>query len=298
VGGSHKARHLMTILLHLLMCERVGAAPWRHDDRPRLAIASCGNAAIAAATLAAAARWPLDVMVPPAASSGVVKLLTALGATVHVCPRRQGDPPGDPCIHRFREAVARGSLPFSVQGTENAWCLDGGRTLGWELPEGFDHLFIQVGGGAFAASVGAAVLGSQAHPPRLHAVQTEGCAPLARAWQRANGLPGGVATAGHHWNDCMWPWEAPAASLADGILDDETYDWVEVVQAMAATGGSPVVVPEHIVRAAHDLVIRDLRLRVSPTGSAGLAGLMTVRDQIDDDARVAVIHSGVLRDDG
>ena len=43
VAGSQKARHLVTILLHLLAAESVGHL----TERPRLAIASCGNAALA-----------------------------------------------------------------------------------------------------------------------------------------------------------------------------------------------------------------------------------------------------------
>ena len=61
VGGSHKGRHLVTILLHLRAAEALGLA--EHSRRP-LAIASCGNAAIAAATLAQRAEWPLEVYVP------------------------------------------------------------------------------------------------------------------------------------------------------------------------------------------------------------------------------------------
>ena len=61
VAGSHKSRHLMSALLHLLAAERVGAAPWTPTGRPSLAIASCGNAALAAATLAAAANWSIEV---------------------------------------------------------------------------------------------------------------------------------------------------------------------------------------------------------------------------------------------
>ena len=34
---------------------------------------------------------------------------------------------------------------------------------------------------------------------------------------------------------------------------------------------------------------------VSPTGTAGLAGLLAIRDQIADDERVAVIFTGVHR---
>ena len=61
VGGSHKSRHLAGILLHLRVAEALGLAA---GVRPPLAIASCGNAAIAAATLAQRAEWPLRVFVP------------------------------------------------------------------------------------------------------------------------------------------------------------------------------------------------------------------------------------------
>ncbi|MCA9708454.1 MAG: pyridoxal-phosphate dependent enzyme [Myxococcales bacterium] len=82
VAGSHKARHLMGVMLHLRLEELAGRAdPAR---RPRLAIASCGNAALAAAVVAAAARWPLDVFVPPDASPAVVERLRALGAAALV----------------------------------------------------------------------------------------------------------------------------------------------------------------------------------------------------------------------
>jgi len=244
VAGSHKARHLFTELLHLLFAETAGVAPWTSSTRPPLAIASCGNAAIAASTLAAAVQWPIYVHVPPAATSEVLVALASLDADVRVCPRLPDDAAGDPCVLRFREAVAVGAIAFGVQGTENAWCLDGGRTIGWEMTEDLGHLmdriFIQVGGGAFAACVGASLRSAGVHP-KLHAVQTEGCAPLARAWEKALAT-GGARNAGPRWNECMWPWETTPVSIADGILDDETYDWIGVSDAMADTGGAPVVV--------------------------------------------------------
>ena len=46
VSGSHKARHLMGLMIHLLVAEQTGLAST--EDR-ELAIASCGNAALAAA---------------------------------------------------------------------------------------------------------------------------------------------------------------------------------------------------------------------------------------------------------
>jgi len=230
----------------------------------------------------------------------VTKRLRELGATVVECPRLATDPPGDPCVHRFREAVAGGAVPFSVQGPENAWCLDGGRTIGWEMARdlavtgvALDRVFVQVGGGAFAACVAAGLqMGGAA--PRLHAVQTDACAPLQRAWALA-GQHGGPHAAGAHWADCMWPWEHVGTSAADGILDDETYDWLPVLAAMADTDGSPVVAAEPHVLEANEVGCRSAGIDASATGTAGLAGLLAMRGSVGDDERVAVVFSGVRR---
>ena len=297
VAGSHKARHLFTVLLHLRAAELLRLAPWSgsssaSSERPALAIASCGNAALAAATLARAADWPIEVFVPDWADAVVVARLAELGARVTTCERRAGDPPGDPTVLRFREAVDAGAVPFSVQGPENALCLDGGRTIGWEMNEVLDHMvdrvFVQVGGGAFAACVGAAFRAAGVHPI-IHAVQADGCAPLALAWDRSRG----DEHPERRWTEIMTPWPGPR-SIADGILDDETYDWIGVFDAMKDCGGTPVVASEDLIVRAHELA-SSTGIDVSPTGSAGLAGLMSIRDQVDDGERVAVIFSGVGR---
>jgi threonine synthase len=299
VAGSHKARHLFTILLHLVVTEVAGRAPWSEPaGRPPLAIASCGNAALAAATLAAAVDWPIRVFVPVDANAVVVGMLNDLRAHVITCPRDAADPPGDPCVHRFREAVAAGAVPFSVQGPENAWCLDGGRSIGWEMAQqldetSLDRVFVQVGGGALATCV-AAGLGAGGAEPRLHAVQTNSAAPLERAWRRSTEL-GGPSRAAEHWTELMWPWEQVGTSAADGILDDETYDWLAVMTAMAASNGAPIVVDERDVLQANALATDHTSIDASPTGTAGLAGLLAIRDQLADDERIAVIFSGVRR---
>jgi len=293
VAGSQKARHLFSILLHLVAAERLGHLV----DRPPLAIASCGNAALAAATLAAAANWPIDVYVPTWMSDGFGSELDRLGARVHRCERRRSDPAGDPAMFRFREAVAGGSIPFTVQGPENALALDGGRTLGWEIGDQtaaqsvhLDRIFVQVGGGAFATCLGAAL-----PLVRLLAVQAEGCAPLRRAWDRAGGdIEAGSNDVADHWGELMTPWKDPH-SVADGILDDETYDWLGVIEAIGGTWGDPpIVAAEADIIAAHQLA-RSAGFDVSPTGSAGLAGLLATIDAIQPTERVAVVMSGVTR---
>ena len=299
VAGSHKARHLVSILLHLKAAELLGVG----GRESRLAIASCGNAALAAATLAAADHRELEVFVPTWADPPVVEALHRLRATVTVCPRRDEDPPGDPCVLRFREAVEAGAIPFSVQGPENALALDAGRTLGWELCDvevagpdvdgrDVDRVFVQVGGGALAASVGRAFADAGVHP-RLHAVQAAGCAPMERAWRKAQEL--GIASAAEHWDECMWPWEDEPSSSAEGILDDETYDWLGVMDAIEDGGGSVVVAPEAAIVEAHELGVASTGIAASATGTAGLAGLLAIRDEVGDGERVAVVFSGIER---
>jgi threonine dehydratase len=288
VAGSQKGRHLMSIVLQLRAAEELGLLA----ERPPLAIASCGNAALAAATLAARVSWPIDVYVPTWMDPAFGRVLDELGARTHPCERRDDDPSGDPAMLRFREAVARGAIPFSVQGPENALCLDGGRTLGWELRDQaagagveLDRVIVQVGGGAFAASVGAGI-GSTV---RLDTVQAEGCAPLAAAWERAEPLP----EPAHHWNTVMRPWPDPH-SAADGILDDETYDWLADFAVMHASGGQPIVATEAEIVRANELAI-SAGYRVSTTGSAGLAGLLHIAAGLDSGEHVALVMSGLAR---
>jgi threonine synthase len=192
VSGSHKARHLFGIALYLKLLSAAGIAP---KEPLRLAIASCGNAALAAAVVARAAGFPLDVFVPDDAHPRVLSRLHDLGAAMHVCARSPGEL-GDPCVRAFRAAVSAGAVPFACQGTENGLTLDGGLTLGFELADAFrrgplpDRLFVQIGGGALGSSVWRALdlavqTGLLARPPRLMTVQTERVAPLAAAHERA-----------------------------------------------------------------------------------------------------------------
>lgn len=284
VGGSHKARHLFGVALHQLVAEALGGA------RPeRMAIASCGNAAIGASVIARAMDRHLDVFVPVWADETVITTLDGLGANINRCERREGES-GDPCYLRFGEQVAAGAQPFSVQATDTPTTFDGGRTLGWEFDEqvgSIQSLYIQVGGGALAT----AVSGAMPHA-RLHPVQAEGCAPLRRAWDLlapAFDFDAAAREPGRY----MWPWEAEPASLATGILDDVAYDWLPLLQRTVATGGHPIVAPESQIVRAFELGRSETTVPVCSTGTAGLAGLLS--EPAPDGELVGVIFSGIDR---
>ena len=158
VSGSHKARHLFGVALaHRLEDPEAG------DGEPPYAIASCGNAALAAAVVARAVGRRIDVFVPTWANEAVVDRITELGGRVVRCEREPGVP-GDPAHHAMLAAIEAGAVPFSCQGTETPATIDGGRTLAWEMvdaliehdggaPTRLDRLFVQVGGGALATAV-------------------------------------------------------------------------------------------------------------------------------------------------
>ena len=151
-------------------------------------MASCGNAALAAAVVAAAAGAALRVFVPPDADPVVLGRLEELGAHVEVCPR--DGLPGDPTYRRLLEALEKGAVPFTCQGNLNGLAVEGGETLGWEIVSSgvlVDRLVVQVGGGALASACVHALregvaLGAVAAMPRIDTVQTEAAWPLRRAF--------------------------------------------------------------------------------------------------------------------
>lgn len=80
-----------------------------------------------------------------------------------------------------------------------------------------------------------------------------------------------------HRSAFMRAWGKAPASVAVGILDDETYDWRAVVEGMLTTSGRPLVVSEDLLVEANRLAVSVTGIQVDPTGSAGLAGLLEMR---------------------
>ncbi|MEM9204600.1 MAG: PLP-dependent lyase/thiolase, partial [Actinomycetota bacterium] len=307
VSGSHKGRHLFGVALSMALA---GETP------ERLAIASCGNAAFAASVIASAIKQPLDVFVPDWAGDEVVDRIAANGASV-VRVRRDPDRPGDPAHHAMVDAVANGATAFSCQGTNTPMTVDGGRTMAYEMLDTLgEHrlhrLFLQVGGGALGSAVVSGlqrVLGDD-DLPVIHAVQPEGNYPLVAAWNtiieellgeepkgnygrskaaaelgrmpadaRRAALAGATAEPGRY----MKPWATEPQSYATGILDDVTYDWLPIVDAMLASGGYPVVAADSDFRIAHMLAHAHTDMPVCPTGASGLGGILAVQRDVRPD---------------
>ena len=350
VSGTHKARHLFGVALAHRLAGATpeashhpgdsrgqgafrGSGDSRGSEAPRdpvasrgpddsrgseapYAIASCGNAALAAAVLARAVGRALDVYVPVWANPAVVDRITELGGRVVRCPRADGVL-GDPAHHAMQAAVAAGAVPFSCQGTDTPTAIDGARTLAYEMVDALaaddrpgsarlDRVFVQVGGGALATALvtGLAAAEDLDRLPVIHAVQPVGNHPLVRAWDRVAAEITGQPPPADNWARAaaaagmgplgdeavravtarlaadpqryMTPWETEPVSYATGILDDVAYDWMAVVEAMLRSGGHPVVAGEDELRRAHRLARLHTGIDVCPTGAAGLGGLLAL----------------------
>jgi len=330
VGRSHKARHLFGLALRLLIDE--AGLDREPSESPDLAIASCGNAAIGAAVVARALKRRLRVFVPSAADPVVINELDGLNADITRCPR---DPAvaGDPCVVALDAAIAQGAQAFTVQGPRCPDVLDGGRTLGLELAAQLDELtvvpasiYIQIGGGALAGAVMDGL--ERAWPgrslPRFHPVQARDAHPYVAGWRRiaaavlANppgdgpdtdrGMAAALssrlargeidATLNEH-RALMTAWPDPPESVASGILDDVTYDWVPVMRHQIATGGWPILVDESVFSAAAVVAAAQASPPPDETGAAGLAGLLQHHRDRSEQGPVAepavVILTGAAR---
>ena len=97
--------------------------------------------------------------------------------------------------------------------------------------------------------------------------------------------------------DFMRPTAVVPQSVASGILDDETYDWLPVVRGMRESDGFPVAATEETLTHARDRGRAATGIDVSATGAAGLAGAMELaaRGELGRDEHVAVLFTGVER---
>ncbi len=172
----------------------------------------------------------------------------------------------------------------------------------------------------------ARALGAPVAMPKLHAVQTRGAFPLRRAWElltrrlaaklsllegaddaviaakirhraRPGDLDEALAYAAQNRAEFMWPWEDEPKSVAHGILDDETYDWLAIVRGMLESGGWPVVVDEARLVEANALGRSATGIDADETGTSGLAGAIELaRGRVlGAGETIGVIFSGVRR---
>jgi threonine synthase len=225
---------------------------------------SSGNAGSAIAAYAARAGLPCTVFVPAATSPGKRDQVRAYGAALESVP-------GDRAATSAAaiEAVSQTGAMYASH-VYDPYFLQGTKTFAFELWEQWrgvpDAVVIPVGNGTLL--LGAARGFRELHraglidrTPALVAVQSERCAPLARAW--AMGAPDPVDV---HVGETQ----------AEGIAIAHPPRGPQIVAAVKATGGCVVGVSEAAIGPAQaDLARRGLF--VEPTAAVAWAAVLLIR---------------------
>jgi threonine synthase len=154
--------------------------------------------------------------------------------------------------------------PYRIEGKKTMG-LEIAEQLGWRMP---GVIVCPVGGGVGLIGIEKALrelleLGWVAgDPPRLVAVQTEGCAPIAKAFQA------GAADSE--------PWPAPE-TVAFGLMVPKPLGDFLILDALYASGGTAVSVTDEALLAEQSAVARLEGSLVCPEGAACFAAIRQLR---------------------
>ncbi|GAB4575625.1 MAG: threonine synthase [Anaerolineae bacterium] len=205
-----------------------------------VAIPTAGNAGSAMAAYAARAGLPAYIFVPKDVPAPFLAEYRTLGAEVTLVDGLIGD-----CARYVREGVAEGRW-FDVSTLKEPYRVEGKKTMGYELAEQFgwtlpDVIIYPTGGGtgivgmwkAFAELEALGLIGPER--PRMISVQSAGCAPIVRAFER------GERTA-EAWQN--------AATIADGLRVPAAIGDFLILDAIRESGGTAIAVPDDEIRAA------------------------------------------------
>jgi threonine synthase len=246
---------------------------------------SAGNAAGALAAYGAAAGARVTVLTPVDATPANQQEVLVMGARLVLVRGLISD------CGKISTALAGKIGAFDVSTLKEPYRVEGKKTMGFELAEQHgwrlpDVLVYPTGGGtglvgmwkAFDELEGLGLIGP--HRPRMVSVQSEGCAPIVRAFE------GGERFAE--------PWQN-ARTRASGIRVPSAVGDFLVLDALRESGGTAVAVPESAISEMQTLAGRFGGGYVSPESAAALAAvpLLRERGEVDRDEKVVVFDCGV-----
>jgi threonine synthase len=273
VTGSFKARGMAVAVTK---AKELGARS--------LAVPSAGNAGGAMAQYGARAGLECHVFMPADVPQLNRIECVAAGANTYLVRGLITD-----CGKIVREGTAHKGWfdmstlkePYRVEGKKTMG-LELAEQLGWTLP---DVILYPTGGGtglvgmwkAFEELEALGWIGEER--PRMVAVQSEGCAPIARAFHSG-------AEAAEPWRD--------AQTMASGIRVPAAVGDLLMLRALRESGGTAVTVSDAEIDAGTRLIAGLEGLFVCPEGGAVVAGLRKLVESgwVGADERVVLFNTG------
>jgi len=249
-----------------------------------VALPTAGNAGGAWACYGAAAGMTVHVAMPNDAPEINATECRAFGADLTMVDGLISD-----AGRLISEGVAEHGW-FDASTLKEPYRIEGKKTLGLEIAEQFgwrlpDAIIYPAGGGVGVIGIWRALLQLReigwvgGDLPRLIVVQSTGCAPIVRAFDR------GLERA-EFWEGA----ETFAAGLrVPGPLGDEL-----TLRAIRDTGGTAIAVDDDTIAGAMSLLARTAGVLAAPEGAATLAAAAALRERGDlgEGDRVVLINTG------
>jgi threonine synthase len=271
--GSFKARGLSAAVTRAML----GGAN-------AFTLPTAGNAGVAASAYGARAGRPVRVFAPETTPKTLLDQVRWFGGDLQLDPGHIGD-----CGKRSRAwAAESGAMDLST--LREPYRIEGKKTLGLELAEQFgwtlpDVILYPTGGGTGLIGMWKAfnelreagwVRGKL---PRMFTVQSEGCAPIVRAFDAGE-------RSAAPWVE---PWTVASGLRVPGPLGDAL-----ILTALRESGGGAVAVADAALSAAATDHSRLEGLDLSPEGGASLAALARLLADgiVHPDERVVAFNTG------
>ena len=228
-----------------------------------LALPTAGNAGSAAAAYGAAAGLPVHVVAPNDTPMPILEEMKALGADLQLLDGLITD-----CGKVVRQGVEEEGW-WDLSTLKEPYRVEGKKTMAYEVFEQLggrlpDAMVYPTGGGtgiigmwkAFHEMERLGWIGGER--PKMYSIQSEGCAPIIRAWQE------GAAAAS--------PWE-DAATYAAGLRVPAAVGDFLILQAVRESGGAAVAVPDREMEVWVQAMGADTGIFAAPEGGAVAAAV-------------------------
>lgn len=239
---------------------------------------SSGNAGCAIAAWCARAGIKCKIYVPANTSSGKTAQIVMYGAELVLVPGSREDTARAVMQAAQIEYYASHSWnPYFLHGTKT-WAFEVWEQLGWRAP---DTVILPAGNGTLLLG---AYIGFQElltsneieKMPKIVAVQSEACAPLAKAFFE---------------NLDQVPEIKKGDTIAEGIAIAEPVRGMQIVQAVRATGGTFILVNDHEIEDSF-VEITHQGAYIEPTSAATTAAAVKYGRQKRESELVVTVFTG------
>jgi threonine synthase len=271
--GSFKARGIAAAMA---MARRLGVTD--------IGMPTAGNAGSAAAAYAAHSGITAHVAMPADTPEAIIREVLHHGADLQLV---------DGLITDAGRLIAEGCREhgwFEMSTLKEPYRVEGKKTMGYELWEQFDGelpdvVLYPTGGGtgligmwkAFEELEAMGHIGSER--PRMCVVQSDGCAPIVRAWRNGD-------ERAEPWHD--------ASTVAPGIRVPAPFADDLILRTVRESGGAAVAVPDESIVPAMRRLARAEGIDACPEGAATLVGLelLLAEGAIRPHERIVLFNTG------